>query len=466
MTLPDVDHFGLDAETLVESASAQRIVLWSAERRDKDGTLWRRYVTIDESPQPPIESLHHGAQIDLASASEAVLHEPSVTWWQRLRGRPGGGRDSETALQTPSGGYAEPTVGQRARAMLIWSRDRTLPVSDEQASLQCPHAESQVRLGVNLVAAILFEDAVDEILDAASTSRENVANELQRPENDPLYLAERAIESATARSDRRAQIAAAIDRSAALTRRGLPDQAVGPLHDALAAARELGDELLELDASLDLGAALVELGQGDEAREALEPALRLAQNRGDRYAEKMALSQLGSAAMRVGLPQHAQAAYEAARRLAVELGDLRDEADVAWRLAVALEQSGRRRQAEHIAQRAVNLMRELALPEAATYGEHLDAFRRESAVLPETSEAHPSSPRPGVLRMAYTASRALLRFAASGMQTSPPDVREARLAICRDCEHHTGVRCRLCGCFTAQKTWLPHERCPKDKWPS
>ena len=37
------------------------------------------------------------------------------------------------------------------------------------------------------------------------------------------------------------------------------------------------------------------------------------------------------------------------------------------------------------------------------------------------------------------------------------------IRTCAGCEHHTGVRCKLCGCFTNAKAWLPHEACPLGK---
>jgi len=66
--------------------------------------------------------------------------------------------------------------------------------------------------------------------------------------------------------------------------------------------------------------------------------------------------------------------------------------------------------------------------------------------------------------MAFTALKSLAKFVGAGMKRVAPAVREQRLGVCGACEHHTGVRCRLCGCFTAVKTWLPHERCPIEKW--
>jgi hypothetical protein len=72
---------------------------------------------------------------------------------------------------------------------------------------------------------------------------------------------------------------------------------------------------------------------------------------------------------------------------------------------------------------------------------------------------------PGVLHMAISAVKSMTRFLASGAKTVGPDTQRKRLDVCATCPHHTGLRCRVCGCFTGVKTWLPHERCPLGKWP-
>ena len=66
--------------------------------------------------------------------------------------------------------------------------------------------------------------------------------------------------------------------------------------------------------------------------------------------------------------------------------------------------------------------------------------------------------------MAFTAFKSFAKFLGGGLKTLPQAQRDQRLAVCGTCEHHTGVRCRVCGCFTSVKTWLPHERCPIGKW--
>jgi hypothetical protein len=68
--------------------------------------------------------------------------------------------------------------------------------------------------------------------------------------------------------------------------------------------------------------------------------------------------------------------------------------------------------------------------------------------------------------MAQTAAKAMAQFVGSGFKTAAPETAAARLAVCASCPHHTGLRCRICGCFTAAKARLDHERCPAGKWPA
>jgi hypothetical protein len=68
--------------------------------------------------------------------------------------------------------------------------------------------------------------------------------------------------------------------------------------------------------------------------------------------------------------------------------------------------------------------------------------------------------------MALSAAKALTRFVGSGLKVVPAAVQEQRLVTCAGCPHHTGLRCRVCGCFTALKTRLPSEACPLGQWPA
>lgn len=46
------------------------------------------------------------------------------------------------------------------------------------------------------------------------------------------------------------------------------------------------------------------------------------------------------------------------------------------------------------------------------------------------------------------------------------EIREARLAECKSCEHlfKPTNSCLKCGCFVQAKTWLKTEKCPIGKW--
>jgi hypothetical protein len=72
---------------------------------------------------------------------------------------------------------------------------------------------------------------------------------------------------------------------------------------------------------------------------------------------------------------------------------------------------------------------------------------------------------PGLLRMAFSAMKSMAHFAGSGFKPASADTVQKRLQTCAPCEHHTGLRCKVCGCFTSIKARLPHERCPIGKWP-
>ena len=71
---------------------------------------------------------------------------------------------------------------------------------------------------------------------------------------------------------------------------------------------------------------------------------------------------------------------------------------------------------------------------------------------------------PDLLRQALNAARAMPHHGGSGLKRVPPDTRRRRLQMCASCEYHTGLRCRVCGCFTSTKTWMVHERCPLGRW--
>jgi hypothetical protein len=140
------------------------------------------------------------------------------------------------------------------------------------------------------------------------------------------------------------------------------------------------------------------------------------------------------------------------------------------------------------AQAAVDLMRRLGRPQAGWYAHHLAGFRSgrveatpsgpgpmgdlPASYLGASIDASPLEARPGPrppkgpgpLRMALSAAGSMAKFLGSGFATAAPEVHRRRIEACASCEHHTGLRCRVCGCFTAAKARLQHERCPVGRW--
>jgi hypothetical protein len=198
------------------------------------------------------------------------------------------------------------------------------------------------------------------------------------------------------------------------------------------------------------------------------PVLGYTRDVGDRYAVKVALDRLALAL--VGLEDHAAALVQLTRAatLAADLDDRPHEADLLWRAAVEHDALGQCKDALACARAAVLALRALENPKAEWYAHHLATY--QSGALGEALAApvpgHANANGPGPLRMALSAATAMAKFVGSGFQTAAPTTYRARLAACAGCTHHTGLRCRICGCITGAKARLIHERCPAGRWPS
>ena len=175
-------------------------------------------------------------------------------------------------------------------------------------------------------------------------------------------------------------------------------------------------------------------------------------------------------------------------KLARALDDRKHEAELLWRAAIAYAELGDRDQATAYAGAAIDRLGRMGHPAAGWYRITSRTTSREgpgprsrrpprratnlvgrSTPAPRITSAAPRPyqrlPRPcRPLRMAPTAAKAMATFVGSGFKTASPVSYRARLAVCAACEHHTGVRCRLCGCITTAKARMLHERCPMGRW--
>jgi len=250
-------------------------------------------------------------------------------------------------------------------------------------------------------------------------------------------------------------------------------RAVALLENAWALTRQLGDPSLESDVVGNLGLAAAAAGQRERGLVLLGRALALARAAGDRLAEKAALDRLGLTYSRQRDPARALTYFGQALAIAREVGDWQHEADLLWYVAIQLATLGQRDDAIARAQAAVDLLARRGKPQATWFAHHLHAYRTAGTGArlggAEASGATPpAAPADGprLLDMAFSAARSMAQFLGSGWKTTPPEARQQRQQTCAACEHHTGLRCRLCGCFTSLKAALTHEECPLGKWPA
>jgi hypothetical protein len=214
--------------------------------------------------------------------------------------------------------------------------------------------------------------------------------------------------------------------------------------------------------------------------------LACARAAGSPFAEKTALTNLGDRA--AGLRDHERAleAYHLALDLARATDDRAHQADLRWYLAIQHAELGQRDATIACGQAAIDLLKERDNPHVGKLVEALQDYQSGAGALAEAgtgiqpgrgisfSAGVPFVPGragqslargPGAMRMAFSAVKSMAKFVGSGMKTVPKAAYQRRLQTCNTCEHHTGVRCKLCGCFTSVKAWLPHEHCPIGKWP-
>jgi tetratricopeptide (TPR) repeat protein len=264
------------------------------------------------------------------------------------------------------------------------------------------------------------------------------------------------------------------------------------LEEARTIARQLSDSALESDVLDNLGLAVLGTGQVRQALELFQQGLEHARSTGNRFAEKMALFHLGLAYSALRDFGQSFALLGQALTLARQLDDHQQEADLLWQLAIVYAETGQRDHAAAKAREAVDLFKQLRNPQADWLESQLEKYQTGEAgtPLPGVGMAQSGSfplfggqvmasgwtdqglmpgqmqegSGPGLLRMAFSAMKSMARFAGSGFKPASASTFQKRLQTCGACEHHTGLRCKVCGCFTRVKAWMPHESCPIGKW--
>lgn len=461
MKIPDWYEFGVDEGVLPEpGVEAQRLALWLPGQRDANYQNWERIATPARAPIIVAEGL-------CAAPATAVRVQQRVRGffgrlWPRIR-------DGSWVL--PDGEPAEEVGGRQSGLLLVWAAGTSVPLDLAGLRNRWPDATRLQQLGRNLF-----------LVGGVNLPNEGSPSELlSTPEDEPCNLrgpAEQRLQAARQQGDPRRIATALTDLGVVCLRAGDALRAVEFFQEALALIRQLGSR--EEDVLGNLGMALATLGRFAGALPLLEQELAQARAAKDRFAEKLALDHLGQAAVSAGDSAAALAHIEGALALAQQLGERRDEADLLWFSAILHADLGQRDWALVRGQAAVDLMQKIGKPQARWYAEHLGRYRRAAA---EAKLGTPGPPGvlvagawpsgetadaqdPSLLRQAVTATKAMAAFVGSGFQTVNAGTRQERLQVCTTCEHHTGLRCRLCGCFTSAKTRFPYERCPIGRWPS
>lgn len=478
MRLPDGTPLEVDQGVLAEPAGVEdRFILWLPGERSGNDQYWDRVA------------LAAGASFTERDGVRAIA-ATSVRARQRLGIRLGGilrrlvGSGSARTWRIPNGRTVEQCAERRTDLELAWLGRDSGPRDEVRIAALWPesHETRAIGKGLFLVMGVASAPKPAAVKPEAEPAPSAVS---------PRQLGERALAVARSKGDLREIVTALADLGLACLQENDPQRAVTLLDEAMAGARQLGDEVREADVMNSLGFATLSLGQPKRARDLLALTLAYVHSVGDRQAEKLVLNRMGLA--HIGLGEHAVAleCFERALALATDLGDRPLEAELLWNIGVQHAELGRRDQAVAYAEAAIRLLKQLGKPHAEWHTHLLARYKtaETAAFLAKPGDRGPSggfspfatsidttrfsSPGtaasatgPGLLRMALSAKDAMMKFIGSGFKTTTPEEYRARLAVCSTCEHHTGIRCRICGCFTAAKAKLVHEQCPAGRWPT
>lgn len=454
------------------SADGHGFALWIPSGRNRDFHLWERISSVPHTEF----TLEPGVGATAATSVQAKQSIKSV-WgklWQRFRTR------SEGRTWVLLNGETADQCGERRNdLLLVWSEGEAACLDQAWIKSRWPASGEARRIGPSLFVVFGVTPP-----DAGSTATQAEA------EVCPQKLAKRIVAEGRQAGDRRREIAALTDLGLALLHAGNVVRALAVLEEALGLARQWGDPAEQAEVSDQVALALLRDGQASRALPLLERCLISTREAGDRFAEKIVLEHQAFAYVQLGHAARAVACFEEALHLARAVNHRKHEADLLWYLAIQHAELGRRDEAIAHAQSAIDLMWQTQNPQAAWFAEHLRKYRAGEAGnwlagghepgfdMPPalrngsisagswsaTSAGPQSASGPGWLCMALSAAKSMARFIGSGFKTVPPHTLQRRLRTCAACPHHTGLRCKLCGCFTHAKARMTHEECPIGKW--
>lgn len=473
-SVPDWRSLVLVAGVLPEPTSeTNRLLLWLPGDRHDECQRWERIGNVPNTEFAVERGIY------AAAATSVSAKQWRKGFWGKLRDRFGPASDDRSWI-LPNGERAKQFGNRNSDLLLVWTIDTTVPLDVAWIMSRWPSSKRCRPLAKNLFLISGVE------LPGSALIAEQV-----QTQSSPRAIAERMLASAREQGDSAKIVTALVDLGSVQLSDGDAQNAVLHFDEALRMARDVADRDAEIDVLTNMGFALVLGGHPHHAIECLLLAVSYARERGDRFAEKNALERLGIAYEKVQESAHAVNVLEQALALARAVGHQSHEGNLLWMLAIHYADLGQRSQSIEYAQKAIDLMVKLEDPRAPSYAEHLQKYRTgetgvglatgrdagaANAFLGEsvlagawgTRPGDPTAPSavhsPGLLRMAVSAARSMSKFVGSGFKTVPLATLQGRLRTCAVCPHHTGIRCRICGCFTNAKARLVHEQCPIGKW--
>lgn len=487
--------FELDPVNLREpSPDPNRLIFWVPGGVHWGFHHWDRITTIAGARVSIEQGL--GTIPAVSIGFRQKVHHFLGWLWHRFRKA-----DPGFAWVLPNGETAEETGERQTDLLLVWAEEESTPLDEKIVQQRWPRCRRIAKIGpgVFLLAGIQAPVAaasalISESKPSSPTSPSPEGESPKRATGNPRRQAQTLLTAARQAGDQRRELMALTDLGIAFLRSQRFEDAFKTLTEALALAQQFGERSIQGDVLGYLGTACRAIGEPGRGLECLKQSLVCARECADRYAEKIALQHLGDFHDAQGDHVRSIAAYEEALALARALGYRQHEAKLLWALAIQHAERGQADQACTLAQTTLELSKELDNAYVEFLAGRLRQFRADglpaSLRLPEETSAarisaspplsagggaaqameapapNPAMQEPSVVQIGLSATKALAQFLGSGLKMVSDEVRQQRLQICAECEHHTGMRCRLCSCFTSAKTRLPHQECPIQKWPA